>query len=245
MAQVFGKNSGYLIKKEVRFELLQLAILIFLFACLSLIVFNFSWYSQNFSVPLGISLLIGVSLILKRFDFFGHKADQFYRGRKGESIVFNELIKLPNEYSIFPDAKTQRTGNIDFIVIGPTGIFTIEVKSHSGYVDFDDRELTLNGFPFKEKNIIMQAKHQVMSLREQLKEKMNREYSITPIIVFSNWRAQVRFGRKPVTENIFVIGKSWLNELIISQPKANFDYQSVIERLKLEAEWREQKPTTT
>jgi len=47
-------------------------------------------------------------------------------------------------------------GNIDHILIGPKGIFSLETKSHTGEVTFDGNKLLRNGKPF-EQDFIKQA----------------------------------------------------------------------------------------
>ena len=65
-----------------------------------------------------------------------------YSGAYGEIQVCNELKKLDNNYHIFCDVKVTlgdyiryhnvrnlKTAQMDFVVVGPTGIFIIEVKN--------------------------------------------------------------------------------------------------------------------
>jgi len=55
---------------------------------------------------------------------------KFYRGGKAEGAIYYELAKLSNYFFVFQDIKIGDQGNIDFVVLGPTGLFSIEVKSH-------------------------------------------------------------------------------------------------------------------
>jgi len=67
-----------------------------------------------------------------------------YSGAKGEDIVLNELKKLSDDFYVICDitlqsdkyitykkVKNLRTAQVDFVVIGPTGIYVIEVKNWS------------------------------------------------------------------------------------------------------------------
>lgn len=59
------------------------------------------------------------------------------------------LGKLPDEFRVVNDVATP-TGNLDHVVIGPTGVFVIETKSWRGIVGADGKgELTLNGKPLQ------------------------------------------------------------------------------------------------
>lgn len=56
------------------------------------------------------------------------------KGDEGEKIVSLFLEDLPEGFFIFNDVKIPGgKGNIDHLVIGPTGIFVIETKNYSGY----------------------------------------------------------------------------------------------------------------
>jgi len=50
-----------------------------------------------------------------------------YHGAMGENATLEKLEKLPSDFHIFCDVKIKR--QMDFVVVGPTGIFVIEVKN--------------------------------------------------------------------------------------------------------------------
>lgn len=52
---------------------------------------------------------------------------------EGENLVSNYLNTLPKDYFVFNDVNLPgKGGNIDHVVIGPTGIYVIETKNYSG-----------------------------------------------------------------------------------------------------------------
>lgn len=58
-------------------------------------------------------------------------------GLEGEDRALEVLRNLPATYSIFPDIQIVvdgRTSQLDTIVVGPTGIFVVEVKNHAGVI---------------------------------------------------------------------------------------------------------------
>src|SRR4030065_2029966 len=65
-------------------------------------------------------------------------------------------------------------GNIDHILIGPKGIFTLEKKSHAGEVTLDGKKILRNGKPF-EQDFIKQARANCFLVREIL-----AQWGITP-----------------------------------------------------------------
>jgi hypothetical protein len=102
--------------------------------------------------------------------------------------------------------------NIDFVVVGPTGIFSIEVKSHKGVVAYDGKQLLLNGKPF-EKDILRQTRGASIRLSDYLRSKDIIFPEIQPVLVFSNKYTTMHFGQKPV-QGVLVIGRSWLLKFI-------------------------------
>lgn len=55
------------------------------------------------------------------------------RGLEGENMVTKYINTLPLDYHTYHDVQLQgKGGNIDHIVIGPTGIFVIETKNYTG-----------------------------------------------------------------------------------------------------------------
>ena len=55
------------------------------------------------------------------------------RGATGEEEVGGLLDELPGDWRVIHDASLGR-GNVDHILIGPAGLFTVETKSHPGPV---------------------------------------------------------------------------------------------------------------
>lgn len=67
-------------------------------------------------------------------------------GLAGEDRALQVLSDLPASYSIFPDIQIVvegRKSQLDTIIVGPTGIFVVEVKNHSGIIEgnVNEREL--------------------------------------------------------------------------------------------------------
>lgn len=61
------------------------------------------------------------------------KGYSWEKGLEGENLVSNYLNTLPKDYFVFNDVNLPgKGGNIDHIVIGPTGIYVIETKNYSG-----------------------------------------------------------------------------------------------------------------
>jgi len=128
------------------------------------------------------------------------------------------LKKLSDDYSVFYNVNLYDRGNIDFVVLGPCGLIAIEVKSHSGNITFENGRLLRNGYPFKEKDFMVQVTNEALSLKHFLKEKIQKDIFVNPIIVFSSKHANEKFGLNPIN-NVFVVQKEYLIKLIESLPE--------------------------
>lgn len=96
------------------------------------------------------------------------------KGHEGELIVTNCLRRLPEGYHILNDIKLPGAyGNMDHVVVGPTGVYVIETKSYSGnYIVKGDRWF-LNDELRKEevRSPSIQAKRNAAALKEFLETR--------------------------------------------------------------------------
>ncbi|HEY4506659.1 MAG TPA: nuclease-related domain-containing protein [Candidatus Paceibacterota bacterium] len=200
MARFYGKPSEYLIRNEqdnrnlsVRYVFI---IAIVAIACFVVSYLIFKHFLIN-SIAVGILVLLYfIARISKqKSDRYQSTSDKFYHGIKGEGSIFYELLKLSNSYIVFQDISMEKA-NIDFVVVGPTGIFTIEVKSHKGSVSFEE-------YSWLRKNI-WQAKSQALFLHNFFLEKIKKDYFVNPVLVFSSFWARLKFGLKPQGNVIIV-----------------------------------------
>jgi hypothetical protein len=213
MAKFYGGQSKYLVFNEKYYSLQAFVATSGLYFIFFALVEKFREY---LTVPGVIALIIvlgppGIIFYLLR-RYFKHKEFSFSKGREGESIIFFELMKLPDDFYIFQDVKIDFDWNIDFVVLGPTGVFAVEVKADSGMITFDGINLLKDGEVFK-KNIINQAKGEALKIKEILHEV---EF-VYPVLVFSNYRAYANFGFKP-QNYVYVLNKRYLNNFIKSLP---------------------------
>ncbi len=158
---------------------------------------------------------------------------KWIRGQEGEDEVFNISRYLPKEFIPLSSLILNNRGNVDEVIVGPTGIWAIEVKSHRGNITFDGNELQRNGELF-ERDFLGQAWAERCSVRDTLKKELGKEFFVQPVIVFSDMYAEVHFGLNPI-RGVYVIGADWLNKLIIESNKQSLndsDIKDVVEVLK-------------
>ena len=163
-------------------------------------------FSQNSkaiaSYGLGALVIVsaGVFAGIKYLEKYGlekaKRSKHAERGAEAEEAVGAILDNTPEGNFVIHDFNSGR-GNIDHILIGPKGIFTLETKSHAGKVSFDGEKLLRNGRPF-EKDFLKQAWAQCYLVRGIL-----AKWGITtplpePVILFTNAFIEVRGKAKGI-----------------------------------------------
>jgi len=132
-------------------------------------------------------------------------------GAEGEDVTLEMLSSLPDSYTVLNQVlvpnKASRTGHteIDFLVIGPNGIFVIEVKNNNGRIvgSEEEREWVAHkvgrkGTPYTApmKNPIKQLKNQIWALRNFSNERGHRAW-IEGLIFFSNPKSSIELKAAP------------------------------------------------
>lgn len=215
MAKIFGKPSRYLIGMAVIHTIAAfLYALIGLYTVWSVVSKN---QAQLFKPGFLLALLIilGPLLAFTYYQYRKHDygSNSFLNGLKGEqSIAMLLKDALSDEYSVFCDVIVNpKFGNIDYVVVGPTGIFTLEVKSHRGDIGFNGSQLLRNGKLF-EKDFLKQSMSQAISLHDFLQNKLDVDLFVKPAVIFSGY-ARMHFGFNQI-KNVLVVQKHWLTQLL-------------------------------
>jgi len=232
MATVYGQSSRYLNANKTISKYGALAYLIYFTVIIGIVIWRLSIASFSLPAVFAITLVFGPLLLVT--DSLMRKEEslmyKFRSGIIGEKLIGDELKKLDANYTIFEDVHVPgKKENIDFVVVGPTGIHAIEVKNHHGAVGFNGDELTLNQKPF-EKDFLRQAIREATTLHDYLISSGISNSFVVPILVFSHRFAVVRFGIQPI-KNVRVIQYRWLIKMITSEPRSYPD-QRVVELIK-------------
>jgi hypothetical protein len=144
------------------------------------------------AATIGIFLLWLANYANRRVD--KHETDRmsWRKGAVGEYEVGAELERLSDNYFLFNDVDIGR-GNIDHIVVGPTGFFAIETKDWKGVVDAGVKgQLKMNGETSTDPQKFLRR---AMTLRDEL-VTMTRSNSlyVRAVMVFPKARVEARFG---------------------------------------------------
>lgn len=114
------------------------------------------------------------------------------QGIEGEKAVGQFLERLrEGGYQVFHDV-IGGGFNVDHVLIGPAGVFTIETKTWSkpargeARIRFDGEKITAAGRE-PERDVVVQARAQAAWLRGLLAESTGRNFDIFPVVVFPGW----------------------------------------------------------
>jgi len=199
---------------------------------LCLIPFAFLWLTSirllPFYIDMGIfevnrGFIMGVFSTLGIF-FITLPYSTYKSGLTGErNVVKNISDKLSSDYSIFNDVLLKdgkRSGNVDHIIVGPTGIFVIETKNNKGVVTYD-------GYSWKgiKGNPSQQASSNALRIKDILKNcevfKEKRIY-VNAVVLFANSKTSLKISKDPEWRcRVFQIKKladSCLSDYIKNEP---------------------------
>jgi len=220
MAKFYGKSSSCLVKNDIKYFSFAAGLAVAVLLLVWLVVKSAPPAAAGFAA---LALIIFIVIVADPFIlFFKRKSLQFYRGLSGEQDIKKDLENLPNDFSVYQGLEIgDRKGDIDFVVLGPTGIFLLEVKSHKGDIGFNGSQLTLNGRNFTDKNFFRQVHGETWALKNYLKQQTGKEFFINSVLVFSSPYAHMHFGYTEVL-GINIIQKDYLIGLFYRFPK--FDY---------------------
>src|SRR5437667_8676364 len=129
----------------------------------------------------------------KKMDAVDRERMSWWKGAAGEWLTAELLKALPNGFAVVNDM-TKKLGNIDQVVVGPTGVYVIDVKNWKGTVKADGKgEVLLNGKP-PDKAAIKNMLGAVMDFQNKLKALTENDYFVRGLLVFPSTYVEADFG---------------------------------------------------
>jgi len=134
------KAAGFHVRQwGLRFVVVALA------SCLAAIVLSVWARSAGTSWLAGSILVLVMVCFFLEIRFF-RRADRVADGYVGERIVGGVLSPLESDgYRVLGPRRWNRRADIDQIVVGPTGVFAIEVKAWKGRMVWKGDKLVVSG----------------------------------------------------------------------------------------------------
>ena len=140
----------------------------------------------------------------------------WYLGALGEIAVGRMLEQLPPEWSSFHAVPVgTKQSDIDHILVGPGGVFTINTKHHSGKnIWIAERTLMVNGH---KQPYLRNSEHEADRVVKILRERMPQLMMVHPVIVLVDPK-QITVKKRPA--RVRVLDSRQLRRWLQKQPVA-------------------------
>jgi hypothetical protein len=157
----------------------------------------FEWGNWYFAIPRMPLLYTAIALLGGGYAFiriflYKKKLRNLRLARDGERAVGQYLEMLAQDgYRIFHDI-IGTNFNIDHVIVGTTGVYTIETKTVSKplkgscEITYDGENVVINGFK-PDRNPIVQAKAQASWLQELIEELTAKSLKVRPVVLYPGW----------------------------------------------------------
>jgi hypothetical protein len=138
---------------------------------------------------------------------------KWQKGDDGEKGVGKVLAKFPDSFYVINDISTP-SGNLDHVVVGPTGIFILDAKNWRGVVQADGSgELLLNGKRL-DKDYIGQFTGRIMGVKERICASSRLAPYWRGLFVFTAARVEALWGK---TRHIHCLREDQLWDYIVER----------------------------
>lgn len=152
------------------------------------------WYTNSPPQPWLFTLIaVGFAgFFVRRFLVTRRRIRLLRRARDGERVVGQFLDGLREKgYRVLHDIVGEGF-NIDHLLVGPHGIFTIETKTWSKPVkgepkiEYDGEQLSISGL-HPDRDPIVQARAQAKWIKDLVNELTGKSYFVRPVVVYPGW----------------------------------------------------------
>ena len=146
-------------------------------------------------------------------------ARSWYSGALGEIVVANALAQLGEGWTVLHAVPVGSTGTeIDHVILGPGGIFTINIKNHSGKkIWIGGSTFLVNGY---KQEHMRSSSHQAEWASRLLGRVTGRPVTVTPLIVVVN-PLSIMTGRKQ--PRVTVVSSNTLKRWLVRLPRVLSD----------------------
>lgn len=203
MAKFIGTAGDFMKEKALN---RRLNVILAFFMVFAAGVFILGWISGYMwgsrTLLSGVLVIVAFVFAMPAFKVFGRQFDKQLRlsraeenGADGERDFVKYLKNLPDTYTVVSDLDfADSYGNIDHLIIGPTGVFSIDVKNWKGTVTPDGKgELLLNGKP-TDKPQCRYFTRRTMDFKERLKALTKLEPYVQCVFAFLHTHVEAKWG---------------------------------------------------
>jgi hypothetical protein len=152
------------------------------------------WFSNSPPQPEAFTVLaLGTLAYTARKIVLARRKLKILRlARDGERTVGQFLESLrENGYRVLHDI-VGNDFNVDHLLIGPKGVFTIETKTMSKpargkpEIEYDGTQILVNGFK-PDRDPVVQAKAQAHWIKDLVEELTGKSITVRPAVVYPGW----------------------------------------------------------
>ena len=228
MAQVLGESGRYVSQEAVRKRKKMLDVGLFAVGGLCTIMGFTAGSAFHVTIPVWMSVVVFTVTILgmlgiakwclPKLNDLEKERVNMCKGLAGETTVAQVLNKSPDEFRVLNDLTTP-FGNLDHVVVGPTGVFLLDTKNWRGVVSPDGKgELLCNGKP-TDKPFVRQFVGRIMGIKEQVKALAPcLDPYFQPLFVFTSARVDANWG---TTKSVHCIRDEQLHDYIVDSKRGN------------------------
>jgi hypothetical protein len=198
---------------------LMLAVFFAIFAAME-------WWRYFWELPPNPYIFTGVAVLLVMFAAWRlwktrPQVHALKQGAEGEKAVGQFLERLRESgYHVFHDLIGSGF-NVDHVLIGPAGVFTIETKTWSKPVRGEakivfDGERLIAADHKPDRKPVVQARAQSSWLKALLSESTGRNFDVFPVVVFPGWFIE---QSNDCLRNIWVLEPKALVKFLVNAPQ--------------------------
>lgn len=218
MAKVLGETGRYVAEQATK-KLLRLVLFLYVFGITIGFLAGFMMgMLRNLIILLVIPLLLALWMFVsKKCKSLETDRLKFRKGLMGEAVVGYILEGFPNDFCVIHDLSTP-FGNLDHVVIGPSGAYVIDAKNWKGVVSADGKgELLLNGKP-TQKTECKNLSRRIMSIKEKIKALSSHDPYVQGVFAFPSAFIDAKWG---TTGSVFCVRDEQLYDYIVENKRPN------------------------
>jgi hypothetical protein len=183
------------------------------------------WPQTKMYLVTTISAVLAIGVTIVKVRALIPELRNLRQGRSGERYVAQYLEEKlrPYGWQIVNDIPG-KDFNVDHVIIGPSGVYTIETKTISkpqkgkAVVVYDGQSLTVNGHT-PDRNPVEQALSQSRWLGNLIEESTGQRFKVNPVVIYPKWFVR-SISRSPA---VHVQNETFFVKFLTSQPNTMTD----------------------
>lgn len=217
MAKVLGETGRYVSDQSTK-KFVRMLLLLYFFGIFIGFLSGYMIGVHKIWITLSVIPIILASwlFVAKKLKSVERDRINFRKGLMGEAVIGYILEGFPDDFRVIHDLSTP-FGNIDHVIIGPTGAYVIDAKNWKGVIAADGNgELLLNGKP-TQKTEVKNLTRRIMSIKEKIKVLSSLDPYVQGIFAFPSAYIEAKWG---TTGYIHCVKDEQLYDYIVENKKS-------------------------